>query len=202
MIAVDTNILIYARREEVPEHLSALAWLAIVKTHCYGACPYSAWASSCEAATHPRIFDPPTRLESALEALFGLLASPSLRVLNPGPRYPSLFPAPTGGRRARQPGLRRSDCRGLRRTSRYRTTHRRHDFARFAKLKRLSLSDAPMKSPVSVLKRLSVGYDARRGCGRLDRPLVLRVKPTLIADSLSWPGAMRGRAPAKAMPSV
>jgi hypothetical protein len=42
--------------------------------------------------THPRVFDPPTRLESALEALFGLLASPSLRVLNPGPRYPELFP--------------------------------------------------------------------------------------------------------------
>jgi hypothetical protein len=32
--------------------------------------------------THRRIFDPPTRLESALEALSGSLASPSLRVLN------------------------------------------------------------------------------------------------------------------------
>jgi hypothetical protein len=27
VIAVDTNILIYAHREEVPEHVSALAWL-------------------------------------------------------------------------------------------------------------------------------------------------------------------------------
>jgi predicted nucleic acid-binding protein len=36
-------------------------------------------------------FRPATRVESALEALFGLLASPSLRVLNPGPRHPELF---------------------------------------------------------------------------------------------------------------
>lgn len=27
MIAVDTNILVYAHREEVPEHMNALAWL-------------------------------------------------------------------------------------------------------------------------------------------------------------------------------
>lgn len=41
--------------------------------------------------THPRILDPPSTVEQALAALDGLLESPSLRVLAPGPRFPELL---------------------------------------------------------------------------------------------------------------
>jgi predicted nucleic acid-binding protein len=41
--------------------------------------------------THPRVFDPPTPLQTALEALDRLLASPTCHLLNPGSRYSALF---------------------------------------------------------------------------------------------------------------
>jgi hypothetical protein len=37
--------------------------------------------------THPRVFDPPTDLESALDDLDSLLQSPSLTLLGEGPRH-------------------------------------------------------------------------------------------------------------------
>lgn len=41
--------------------------------------------------THPRIFDPPSTLDETLGALQAVLASPSVRILNSGPRYPELI---------------------------------------------------------------------------------------------------------------
>jgi uncharacterized protein len=76
----------------LPEHVSALAWLTrLAEDPLLWGLPVFCLGKFVRVVTHPRIFDPPTRLESALEALCGLLASPSLRVLNPGPRYPALF---------------------------------------------------------------------------------------------------------------
>ncbi len=41
--------------------------------------------------THPRILHPPSSLEQAWSAIEGLLESPTLWVLYPGERYPTLF---------------------------------------------------------------------------------------------------------------
>jgi predicted nucleic acid-binding protein len=41
--------------------------------------------------THPRILEPPSSLEQAWSAIDGLLASPTLMVLNPGERFLLLF---------------------------------------------------------------------------------------------------------------
>ncbi len=41
--------------------------------------------------THPRIFDPPSTLDQALEALDALLGSPGVRILFPERRYPALL---------------------------------------------------------------------------------------------------------------
>ncbi len=38
----------------------------------------------------PRVLDPPSSLDAALEALSGLLESPTLRLLSPGPSYAEL----------------------------------------------------------------------------------------------------------------
>ena len=90
MIALDTNILVYARREELPYHEQARRLLVELAE---GEDPWaSAWPcvyDSLRVLTHPRVFDPPTDLRIALEDLDSLLASPSLTLLGEGPGHPT-----------------------------------------------------------------------------------------------------------------
>ena len=87
MIAVDTNVLIYANRAELPLHAIARARLTELAE---GALP---WALPMVAAwgfvrivTQP-IFNPPTPIAQAVEFVDRLLASPTVRILDPGPRH-------------------------------------------------------------------------------------------------------------------
>jgi len=139
---VDTNILVYAHREEVAEHAQALAWLIrLAEGPLAWAVPVFCLGEFIRVVTHPRIFDPPTGLATAIEAIDGLLESPSLRVLNPGRRYPELFAQ----------HLREADARGnLAFDAQIAAVCAEHsvreiltadrDFARFARFKLLSLN--------------------------------------------------------------
>jgi toxin-antitoxin system PIN domain toxin len=90
LIAVDTNILVYAHREEFDEHKAALTWLNhLARGNVPWGLPVFALGEFIRVVTHPRIFDPPTSLENAIGALQGLLSMPSLRVLGPDRAYPS-----------------------------------------------------------------------------------------------------------------
>jgi len=92
VIAVDTNVLIYAHREELPQHRQALAWLRhLAEGPVPWALPVFCLGEFIRVVTHPRIFDPPSPLDLALAALDTLLQSPTLRVLFPGPRYAAFF---------------------------------------------------------------------------------------------------------------
>lgn len=88
MIALDTNLLVYARRAELPEHRAARALLTRLAE---GDEPWAlAWPCVYEflrVVTHPRVFDPPTPLARALDDLESLLASPSLVLLGEGPAH-------------------------------------------------------------------------------------------------------------------
>lgn len=88
MRAVDTNILVYARREEAPHHAAAKRLLRELAT---GSEPWAlAWSCLYEflrVVTHPRIFHPPTPLERALEGVLALLGSPSLTLLTETERH-------------------------------------------------------------------------------------------------------------------
>jgi toxin-antitoxin system PIN domain toxin len=88
VIALDTNILVYARREETSHHARARE---ILKQLAEGEQPWALlWPCIYEfirVVTHPRVFDPPTNLESALDDLDSLLQSPSLTLLREGPRH-------------------------------------------------------------------------------------------------------------------
>lgn len=88
MIALDTNLLVYARREELPEHPAARALLTQLAE---GDEPWAlAWPCVYEflrIITHPRVFDPPTPLGRALDDLESLLGSPSLVLLGEGPAH-------------------------------------------------------------------------------------------------------------------
>lgn len=88
MIAVDTNVLIHAGREEMALHRPALGAL---RTLAEGA---EAWAvpvfcigEFLRVVSHPRVFDPPTPVLEALGSVESLLSSPTARVLVPGEQY-------------------------------------------------------------------------------------------------------------------
>jgi uncharacterized protein len=88
LIAVDTNILIYAVRQEPVFHPQALKLLTSLAE---GTDPWCiAWPCVYEflrVVTHPRIFAPPSTAEEAIESLETLRASPSLRMIGDGPAH-------------------------------------------------------------------------------------------------------------------
>lgn len=92
MIALDTNILIYAHRAEMPLHQAALERVkGIVEGSIPWALPVFCLGEFVRVVTHPRIFAPPTSLELALEYLDHLLASPSARLLTPSTGFGKRF---------------------------------------------------------------------------------------------------------------
>lgn len=92
MIAVDTNVLIHAHREESPKHIAAHAQVvALAESPSRWGIPVFCIGEFIRVLTHPRLFDPPYTAREACAALTRLLESPSLSVLCPGPDYPSLL---------------------------------------------------------------------------------------------------------------
>ncbi len=88
MIAVDTNLLVYALREESVWHESARqALTGLAEAPGAWAIPAPCIHEFLAVATHPRIFSPPTPLNIALDFVSALLKSPSLEVLSEGPGY-------------------------------------------------------------------------------------------------------------------
>lgn len=87
MIAVDTNILVYAHREEAPQHARALAALTeLAEGHAAWALPVFVLAEFLRVVTHPNMTSP-TPTSDAVAKLDRLLDSPSLRLLFPGSGY-------------------------------------------------------------------------------------------------------------------
>jgi toxin-antitoxin system PIN domain toxin len=88
MIAVDTNILVYAHREDVSWFEAATA---SVKSLAEGteswAIPWPCVHEFLAIVSHPRIFVTPTPLEQALDQVRAWLESPSLVLLGEGPGY-------------------------------------------------------------------------------------------------------------------
>jgi len=92
MIAVDTNILVYAHRADSPWHDAASR---VVRELATGAGPWGIpWPCVHEflaITTHPRIFAPPTPLVRALDQVEAWFESPSLVVLGESPSYWEAF---------------------------------------------------------------------------------------------------------------
>lgn len=88
MIAVDTNVLVYAHREEMAQHAAGRgALVTLAEGDEPWAVPVFVLNEFLRVVTHPRIFSPPTPREIAVAAVDGLLASPTLHVLYPGDRF-------------------------------------------------------------------------------------------------------------------
>ena len=88
MIAIDTNILVYAHREDSPWHEQAAKKMANLAN---SGVPWAiTWPSVHEflsIVTHPKIYDPPSPLKVALATIAAWQESPGLRMLGEGPGY-------------------------------------------------------------------------------------------------------------------
>jgi toxin-antitoxin system PIN domain toxin len=92
VIAVDTNVLVYAHRAELVKHEAAAARLvALAEAPAAWSVPVFCLGEFLRVVTHPRLFDPPFTPSEACRALERVLASPSLEVISPGPSYPELL---------------------------------------------------------------------------------------------------------------
>ena len=84
MIAVDTNVLVHAHRQEAPLHGRAVLWLRhLAEGEAPWAIPLFCLGEFLRVATHRRLFDPPSTIAQANQAVDSLLESPSVRILAP-----------------------------------------------------------------------------------------------------------------------
>lgn len=94
MIAIDTNILITAHREEMPLHATAVKVVrALAEGHEAWALPIFCVGEFIRVVSHNRVFDPPTPASEAFAVIESLLASPSARLLVPGDRFMPILQA-------------------------------------------------------------------------------------------------------------
>lgn len=80
MIAVDTNLLLYAHREDSPWHEVTTDCLAELARGPW-AIPWPCVHEFLAIATHPRVFDPPSPLADALSAVESWLAVGTVSLL-------------------------------------------------------------------------------------------------------------------------
>lgn len=82
MIAVDTNILVYAHREDSPFHgIAARRITELAEGAALWAIPWPCLHEFLAIVTHPRIYAPPTPLVRALEQVDAWIESPSVVLL-------------------------------------------------------------------------------------------------------------------------
>lgn len=100
MIALDTNILVYAHRRDAEFHPPAAK---LVKELAEGrsawAIPWACLHEFYAISTHPKIYDPPSTQEQAVAQVNAWLAAPTLTVLRePVDYWDQLAPLLVNGR--------------------------------------------------------------------------------------------------------
>jgi len=92
VIAVDTNLLVYAHRSDSPFHDRALEVLTETASKPW-ALPAPCLHEFVAVVTHARILDPPTSIDDARMTIRLWLESPTLSVLSESSGYWSVFDA-------------------------------------------------------------------------------------------------------------
>jgi hypothetical protein len=92
MILPDVNVLIYAFRQDVPEHAICRPWLTgIVEGDArFGVSPV-ALAAVVRFTTNPRAYRTPTPIELAFAFCENLLTQPHCQIVEPGERHWQIF---------------------------------------------------------------------------------------------------------------
>jgi uncharacterized protein len=88
VIAVDTNILVYAHRQDSPFHDAAAARVReLAQDRAPWALPWPCLHEFFSVVTHPRVYDPPSTTGQAVDQIGAWLESPSAAVLSEGETY-------------------------------------------------------------------------------------------------------------------
>jgi toxin-antitoxin system PIN domain toxin len=100
VIAVDTNLLVYAHREDSPFHDRAAACLAdLAQGRAAWAIAWPCLHEFLAIVTHPKVYRPPSPLAVALDQVEAWLESPTLHLLGESAGYwPRLRSLLTAGR--------------------------------------------------------------------------------------------------------
>jgi uncharacterized protein len=92
MIAVDTNLLVYAHRAENPFHATASRSIAsLAESRLPWAIPWPCVHEFCAVVTNPRVFKTPTPIAGATMQVDMWLESPSLVLLGEAAGHWSTF---------------------------------------------------------------------------------------------------------------
>jgi uncharacterized protein len=88
MIALDTNLLVFAHREDSPPHLAITEALRpILEGAAPWALPWPCVHEFLGVVTHPKVYKPASTLSNALGFLDNLMTSPNLHLLAESPGY-------------------------------------------------------------------------------------------------------------------
>ena len=104
MIAVDTNLLVYAHRGDSNWHDTAqLLIRELAEGRATWAIPWPCIHEFLAIVSHPRIYDPPTPIEEALDQVDAWMDSPSLVLLGEGASYWTALKRLIGSSRVKGP---------------------------------------------------------------------------------------------------
>jgi toxin-antitoxin system PIN domain toxin len=88
VIAIDTNILVYAHRQDSAFHAAAAGKVKeLAEGRSAWAIPWPCLHEFFAITTHPKIYDPPSTRDQAIRQVEAWLASPTLSLLGEPPRY-------------------------------------------------------------------------------------------------------------------
>jgi hypothetical protein len=88
MIAIDSNLLVYAHREDSQWHDAAYSRMVeLAEGSASWAIPWPCAHEFLAIVTHPRIYAPPTPLDRAIDQVEAWLESPSLVLLSESEDY-------------------------------------------------------------------------------------------------------------------
>ena len=92
MIAVDTNLLVYAHRQDSPWHDKALKVMTeLADGSASWGIPWPCVHEFLAIVTHPKIYLPPTPMPIAIKAIRAWKGSPTLRFLGESPDHLDRF---------------------------------------------------------------------------------------------------------------
>jgi toxin-antitoxin system PIN domain toxin len=92
MILTDVNVLVYAHRADAPGHPAYREWLeALINGDAAYGISELVLSGFLRVVTHPRVFNPPSDLDSAFAFAQTIRSQPNTVLISPGPRHWEIF---------------------------------------------------------------------------------------------------------------
>jgi toxin-antitoxin system PIN domain toxin len=92
MNLLDVNVLVYAHRKDAERHSEYRSWLESALDSVEGCAVSELVLSGClRVLTHPKVFNPPTPLATAMAYVRELRDHANMSTISPGDRYWKIF---------------------------------------------------------------------------------------------------------------